>query len=48
MHTFRDKFYYDQKPQIVSHMECLLQKANFTAKKAYPIMNKSSLFVKTW
>jgi hypothetical protein len=27
MRTFRDRFYYDQKPQITSHMEFLLQKA---------------------
>jgi len=48
MRTFRDRCYYDQKPLIVSHMEFLLQKANFMAKKAYPIMNKSALFVNMW
>ena len=40
--------YYDQKPLIVSHMEFLLQKASFTAKKAYSIMKKSALFVNMW
>jgi hypothetical protein len=36
MRTFGGKFYYDQKPLIVSRMEFLLQEAYFTDNEKLP------------
>jgi hypothetical protein len=33
MRTYNSKFYYDQKPQIASRMEFLLQKAYYAVKE---------------
>jgi len=47
MRTFSGKFYYDQKPQIVSHMEFLLQNAYYTAKEKTFVLCKNQLSLST-